>query len=136
MTDETSSCTISASYLSDALGNLVLSACAALRYFGRVSFSFEEEPGEYRWVIESPRLNEVEFRIYEFTESWSSKPESEGTLLFSTTCLRLTFAQAVHAAASKLLNELGESGYLKKWSEHPFPMLPFRELERLLALEH
>jgi hypothetical protein len=136
VTDETSSCTISASYLGDALGNLVLAACAALRYFGRITFSFEEEPGEYRWVIEAPRLNEVLLQIYEFTESQSSKPEAAGTLLFSTSCVPLTFAQAVHAAASKLLVELGESGYLDQWSEHPFPMHPFRELERLLALEH
>lgn len=134
--DGNASCTISASYLGDALGDLVLAACAALRYFGRISFSFEEEPGEYRWVIESPRLNEIEVRIYEFSESRGSKPDSDGTLLLSTTCLPLSFAQAVHTAASRLLNEIGELGYLEKWSEHPFPMLPFRELERLLALEN
>lgn len=133
--DGNTTCTISASYLGDALGDLVLAACAALRYFGRISFSFEEEPGEYRWVIESPRLNEIGVRIYEFSESRGSKPDAEGTLLFSTTCLPRSFAQAVHIAASRLLNELGESGYLEKWAEHPFPMLPFRELERLLALE-
>lgn len=134
--DEVSSCTVSASYLGDALGDLVLSACAALRFFSRVSFCFEEEPGEYRWVILSPRLNEIELRIYKFQESWGSKPDDQGALLFSTKCLPLTFAQAVHQAASKLLASLGESGYIEQWSEHPFPILPLRELERLLALQH
>jgi hypothetical protein len=130
--DETSECTVSASYLGDALGNLVLAACAALRYFDRISFCFEEEPGEYRWVIQSPRLNEIELKIFEFTESWASRPDAQGKLLFSTKCLPLTFAQAVHATTTKLLSELGESGYHEQWSEHPFPILPLRELERLL----
>lgn len=134
--DESSTCTVSASYLGDALGNLVLAACAALRFFGRVSFSFEEEPGEYRWVITSPRLNEIELRIYEFAESWASKPDSEGRLLFATKCLPLTFAEAVQVTARKVLAEHGESGYAEQWSEHPFPLLPLQELERLLALQH
>jgi hypothetical protein len=136
VSDENASCTITASYLGDALGNLVSAACAALRYFNRVSFSFEEEPGEYRWVIQSPRLNEIELRIYEFAESWGSKPDDQGTLIFQTKCLPITFARAVHAAATRIHTEQGETGYLNQWSEHPFPMLPLRELERLLALEH
>ena len=134
--DEFSSCTISASYLGDALGNLVLSACAVLRFFTRVSFSFDEEPGEFRWVIQSPRPNEIEVRIYHFHETWGGRPDEQGTLLFSTTCLPLTFAHAVHEATTQLRASMGEAGYVEKWSEHPFPSLSLRELERLLTLQH
>ena len=133
--DEHSECTVSASYLGDALGDLVLAACAALRFLDRIGFCFEEEPGEYRWVITGARLNEIELRIYEFRESWASKPDDQGALVFSTKCLALNFAEAVHATASKLLAELGEAGYLEQWCEHPFPILPLRELERLLELQ-
>ena len=133
--DESSSCTITASYLGDALGSLVLAACAALQYFDRIGFPFEEEPGEYRWVLRAPRLNELELRIYEFLESSGSKPDGEGKLLFSTFCLPITFAQAVHVAAAKVLAQYGEAGYLEQWSEHAFPMHTFRELERLIHIE-
>jgi len=35
------SCKLTASYLSDALGDLV----------NAVNYSFTEEPGEYRWIL-------------------------------------------------------------------------------------
>ena len=133
--DQQSSCTVTASYLGDALGDLMLAACAGLRYFDRLGFSFAEEPGEYRWVLRAPRLNEIELKIYEFFESNSNKPDEEGKLLFSTTCPPLTFARAVHSGAAQVLALHGEAGYLEQWSEHPFPMFIFRELERLLVIE-
>ncbi len=128
-------CTVTASYLSDALGHLLLAASAAASLFGRVTFSFEEEPGEYRWVITSPRMKEIEVAILEFNESWSCKPDEVGTSIFKTTCAPDAFARAVFSAAQQVLNEHGESGYAEKWGEHPFPMLQFRELERILALQ-
>ena len=44
-------CEISASYLSDALGNLVLAAVAVLAGAHSISVGFDEEPGEYRWAV-------------------------------------------------------------------------------------
>ena len=44
--DETSSCNVTASYLSDALRHLVLAATAVLSGFRSVTFGFDEEPGE------------------------------------------------------------------------------------------
>ena len=49
--DGEQSCTVTASYLSDAFGDLVLSAVVLLRWFNEVSFSFVEEPGEFKWVF-------------------------------------------------------------------------------------
>lgn len=135
--DGESTCTVTASYLSDALGNLVLAALALLSRFSRLTFSFDEEPGEYRWVISSPRLNEVEIQILSLNELWGDKPDSEGRLLFRTVCTPETFGNSVHAAAACVLAEYGEAGYQKQWSEHPFPMAQFRELSILLTkLQH
>jgi hypothetical protein len=135
VTNEAGSCTVAASYLSDALRHLVLAATAVLSYFSRVSFSFAEEPGEYRWVIASPRLNEIELKILDFPQLSDDKPDSEGTMLFHTKCLPLTFADAVYKAANEVLTTLGEEGYAEQWSEHPFPTSQFQELGRLLELE-
>jgi hypothetical protein len=135
ISDEKNSCTVTASYLSDALGHLLLAATAAACLFRRVTFSFEEEPGEYRWVITSPRMNEIEVEIFDFSESWSDKPDDAGKSIFKTKCLPDTFARAVLSAAQQVLGEHGEAGYADKWGEHPFPMLQFRELERILELQ-
>jgi hypothetical protein len=132
LSDGNSSCELTASYLSDALRSLVLSATAVLSGFMRVSFRFDEEPGEYRWVISSPRLNEIELEILAFEELWGDRPDSEGKSLFKTRCLPETFAKAVARAAQSILEEHGEAGYLERWSDHPFPIAQFEELNRLL----
>ena len=127
-----SSCDVTASYLSDALRNLVLAAAAVQSGFLRLTFRFDEEPGEYRWVIRSPRPNEIELEILSFHELWGVQPDSEGKCLFKTRCLPETFAKAVAAAAHSVLEEHGEAGYLDRWSEHPFPSVQLSELNRLI----
>ena len=131
--DGQATCTVTASYLSNALENLVLAANALLSRFTALSFSFDEEPGEYRWVITSPRLNEIELKILSFGELWGDKPDAEGQLVFRTRCTPETFAGSVHGAAAAVLAEHSEAGYHEKWSEYPFPMAQFEQLSRALA---
>ena len=132
LSDGQASCVIRASYLSDCLLNLVLAATAVASGFTRVSFRFDEEPGEYRWVITSPRLNEIELEILSFDELWGGRPDDEGRSLFKTRCLPEVFAKTVHDVAQQLLAEHGETGYLAKWVEHPFPSVQLSELNRLV----
>ena len=133
VSDGASSCVVTASYLSDALRNLILAATAVVSYFTQVTFCFEEEPGEYRWVLTSPRPNEIELRILDFQSVWSMSPDSEGKLIFHTKCLPREFAEAALTAATKILTDLGESGYAKQWAMHPFPIAQLGELNRLLV---
>ena len=113
--------------------NLVLAANALLSRFSSLTFGFDEEPGEYRWVISSPRLNEIEVQILGFSELWGGKPNSDGRLMFRTICTPETFAESVHAAATAVLAEYGEAGYLEKWTAYPFPMAQFEQLSRMLG---
>ena len=137
LSDGQSSCDITASYLSDPLRSLLLAATAVISGFTRLSFHFDEEPGEYRWIISSPRLNEIELEILAFDELWGDRPDSEGRSLFKTRCLPESFAETVHDTAQRVLQEHGEAGYLEKWAEHPFPSVQFAELARLLnELKH
>jgi hypothetical protein len=132
LADGNQRCELTASYLSDALHSLVLAATAAGSGFGRVSFRFDEEPGEYRWIINSPRPNELELEVLDFDELWGDRPDAEGRSLFKTRCLPEVFAGAVQAAAHRVLDTHGEEGYLKAWSEHPFPVQQLAELDKVL----
>lgn len=132
ISDGQASCSTTASYLSDALGSLVRAAHALLTGFSALTFSFEEEPGEYRWVIRSPRYNEIDLRILGFPDVYSALPEADGRVLFQTVCVPETFAVAVFEAAERLRIELGEDGYAEKWAEHAFPTRCMDELKRAL----
>ena len=57
-------CEVSASYLSDALGKLVLAGVAVLADAQSVAVGFDEEPGEYRWAIVLQHLS-----LYEYGQS-------------------------------------------------------------------
>jgi hypothetical protein len=122
----------SASYLTDALGNLVRAAVAVLSGFSALSFSFQLEPGEVRWVLASPRLNELDLSIFEFPDIYAALPESNGKEVLRARLVPETFAVAVYEAACRVLSVEGESGYFKKWVEHPFPSHQVEELRGLL----
>jgi hypothetical protein len=121
-------CLLSASYLSNALRNLILAANGVLAGFSKLTFSFDEEPGEFRWVITSPRLNEIKIEILEFQELWGGRSDTEGKSLYQSLCRPIVFAVAVEEAAKRVLQTHGESGYREKWSEHSFPTGQYVEL--------
>ncbi|MBS0344528.1 MAG: hypothetical protein JSS56_28830, partial [Proteobacteria bacterium] len=131
---DSSECVVTASYLSDALKSLVLGALGILSGFNSVSFSFDEEPGEYRWVIQRTDANEVQIQILSFEELWGNRPNSEGTPKWAFNCQPAVFAVAVKAAAAAVLAEHGEAGYLEKWCQHHFPTRELDLLSDLVAL--
>jgi len=124
---------LSASYLSNALGNLVLAAAAILAGLRSVATSFDEEPGEYRWVIEYTGGVEISLKILSFNELWGNKPNSEGKILIQTTCYPLVFGEAVANAASRVLEKYGTQGYVEKWLEHEFPSRELNLLNEYIA---
>ena len=125
---DTSAVQITSSYLSDSLRDLVLSAVSVLGGFRGVVFSFDEEPGQYRWVIESTGHTTFDLQLIEFPDLGSNEPNDKGSLLFLVHTNRLIYAQAVHSAASAVLAKHGLAGYAESWHMHPFPA---RELELL-----
>src|SRR4051812_14466908 len=103
ITDDENSCTVTASYLSDAFADLVLSAVALLHWFNALSFSFEEEPGEFRWAFTSRAVNEIELNILDCCDRYRDKPDHECKPLFQTVCAREIFGRAVLNAGNNLL---------------------------------
>jgi hypothetical protein len=113
-------CKLSASYLSVALGKLVLAAAAVLAGAHSVSIGFDEEPGEYRWSVIRTDAGTVRVSILSFQDLWGNLPDADGTPLLSVSCDPLDFAKSVWEAAEAVLKKHGLVGYKERWG-HDFP---------------
>jgi hypothetical protein len=109
--DDTSHLVLTASYLSDALGDLLEAIGLLLEGVSEARCSWEEEPGEYRWIFVRTGDNAVQLNIL----------DQRGVLVFSTTQLLGVFARAIADGAAATLGEYGEAGYLAEWVKAPFP---------------
>lgn len=106
-----------------------MSGITVLSGFDACTFGFDEEPGEYRWVITTlPRMIQID--VLELEELWGRRPNSEGRLPLTLKCPRLGFAKAVHAAALAVLEQHGIDGYEEQWRAK----FPERQLALLGAL--
>lgn len=127
---------LSASYLSDALGNLVLAAAGLLSGLHSASASFDEEPGEFRWVLEHAGGLGLVVRVIEFQELWGDRPNSEGKQLLRYECNPLEFAEAVESAATLVLSQHGMAGYKEQWVQHDFPEMQLALLRHFIQRRH
>jgi hypothetical protein len=115
------SATITASYLGDALGDLLSLVELVLDGADEADCSWDEEPGEYRWIARRKGKGQVTLRVLWFSDWLPRQPESDGSTVFSATTDVTDFASAVATGARRLLAELGEDEYLRQWVDHPFP---------------
>ena len=124
-------CSVTASYLSDALGDLASAVEAVLRRHTEACASFEEEPGEYLWLFDPVFADRVHVRILKLIH-WGGEFGDVWTLLFEAECERRAFASAVANELRRLLAEHGLSGYRRKWVRYEFPVDRLRAIEELL----
>lgn len=129
-------CKISASYLSDALGKLVLAALAIASGAHSVSVGFDEEPGEFRWVVEHLSSGHLKVRVMKFQDLWSFESDDHGEQLMAFEVPPLEFAEAVARAAGNVLSGYGEAGYKERWVEHEFPARSLSMLNEVLDRWH
>jgi hypothetical protein len=123
---------LTASYLDDALGDLVRGALALARGATEVRFAWAEEPGEFRWVL--VRLGRsLSVRVLWFEDGpWSSVPDERGRELLAAACDPKAFWTAIANGARAVRDEMGTDGYKQRWVAHDFPS---EQLDELLALE-
>ena len=100
-------CEVSASYLSDALGKLVLAGVAVLAGAQSVSVGFDEEPGEYRCAIVMTDNATVRVDVLEFQELWGNWPDAEGRSLLTFSCAPLSSARQCAPRPTKCSNSTG-----------------------------
>ncbi|MGC4757580.1 hypothetical protein [Micromonospora trifolii] len=120
-----------ASYLTDALADVLHGLQALYRDNGVDRFFFDQEPTEIRWVVRRASTDAI-LSIYQFNDVAVSLdlPDSAGQVLWRSTQPRSAVVHAVTREARRVLNEYGEQGYRAKWVRHPFPVNALLDLER------
>lgn len=111
---------LSVSYLSDALGELLLAIACLQEGAEEAQCFWEEEPGEYRWLFRRED-DAVVVTIIAFEDCWPHLPNEAGEVVFTTKASLKDIATTVVTGCRAVLDNWGEAGYLKKWVEHPFP---------------
>lgn len=130
--DDETWASLTASYLSDALGNLLEAVGVLLEGADAASCSWDEEPGEYRWLF--TRAGEsVHLRILALPDQFPPQPDSAGTVVFETTQPLPVVAAAVAQGAADVLAEHGEKKYLELWVDDPFPTDTLRLVQARLT---
>jgi ankyrin repeat protein len=117
--------------LSDALGDLTRRTLALLQGADEARCSWEDEPGEYRWVL-TRRGDLLDLALLRFGDIAAETPDEEGTRLFNGQCELPWFAAQLQGQLQQLLDELGQAGYGQRWG-HGFPMREFEQLTQRVA---
>src|SRR5262245_63524255 len=66
---------MTASYLSDAFGDLLGAVIRMVEGQPEATASFAEEPGEYRWRFFRKEPDRILIRILDFPELWGDRPD-------------------------------------------------------------
>jgi hypothetical protein len=114
-----SSIIVEASYIGDALRDLVQAALAVVEGAPYAVARFLDEPGECRFVLE-PQGDQVRVRILRFSETWSEEPDGAGAVRLDAMCALREFAEVVLTATRTILNTYGLQTYRERW-RHEFP---------------
>jgi hypothetical protein len=127
---------VTASYLSDALADLLYAVESVVRGIEDTTALFIGEPGEYRWRFRQVAPDRLWVRIIEFDECWSKRPDEEGKLILDAECRLRTFAGAVLSASQQVLATHGFAGYREQWVNRDFPSELQAKLKRSLDRTH
>ncbi len=124
---------MTASHVSDALGDLVSAAVRLSRDAGSERASSIEEPREYRWVFEQLRPGVLDLHLLEFPGMDCQRPDHEGKVLLSGSCSTQEFCPTLPRGLEDLERRRGIEGCQKEWVQHGFPANSFNDLR--LAVE-
>jgi hypothetical protein len=126
---------MTASYLSDALGDLLDAVLLLATGSVFAECAWTEEPGGWLWTFGRPNESDVEVEV-EFQPDvfapvgW--QPRGSGESRFHCTATLVELATATAVGARRCLEEFGLDGYAQQWVEHPFPRQQLAALQRWL----
>lgn len=119
---------IYASYLHDALADVLQATLSLLDGQQQAKAYVRDEPNEYRWCF-SVNGQQLTITVWQFDQCWSNKANDKGNLLFQETCRLHTFAGALLAACQKLSTVYSPEAYRKIWKNHDLPVQLIQQLQ-------
>jgi hypothetical protein len=135
--DTTSSANLTASYLSDALANLLEAVISLASGAVHATCVWDEEPGQYRWTFDRVGAA-IHLRITAFDFPYD--PDGNETLeeglefpVFETAIEFRELERSVANAAKEVLDYYGELQYAQMWVMYPFPTALLERLQSLIA---
>lgn len=122
---------MTASYLHDSLRDLASAARALMSSETQATVVFMDEPGEHQMVLRRINDKEVDLEItwYDDWRSWKMHEGPGRRRLSGKTTIAHVRGQVL-SELRRLLDENGETGYLGKWGQHPFPIAEMLDLEQ------
>jgi hypothetical protein len=137
LVDGAASATITASYLSDALADLLEAVVGLLAGADETRCCWAEEPGQYRWIFQRYGRR-VDLDVLWFDDDYNPEidfrgADEHGKLVFSTQQSLSVLAAAIADGAGLVLAEYGEEGYLEQWHLYPFPTEALVQVQTLLS---
>jgi hypothetical protein len=130
VTDEMSHASIPASYISDALGDLLYAVWRVTQGDPTSRCSWDDEPGEWRWIMTRDD-RDVSLRVLWFDGRHPPRADEHGALIYQTRQDVRVFARAFALGASRTLADNGEEGYRDRWGK-PFPIRKLEVLQTAL----
>ena len=124
---------LTASYLSDALADLLNAVTSLVRGNDEAAALFMEEPGEYSWQFKRISKERLSIRILWFDKTLNDRLDLEGKVILETECRLRTFAGATLSASQRVLEIYGLEGYREKWGNHDFPIILQAKLKEALG---
>ncbi len=98
-----------------------------------VRCAWEDEPGEYRWILKK-ESSDVQIQILRFDQTYSHLSDEDGQQIFIAITPTMKFAIQVKTQMRDLLNAYGSHGY-EEIARRPFPLSAYHELQRLIQEE-
>lgn len=123
------SAVLTASYLTDALGDLLGAVSRLLDGAGRAGCAWASEPGGVTWAF----VREADTVHLQIINVDGDDDPDESALVFETRVALQDLARAIAAGAQDVLNRYGVQNYLTRWVEHPFPARTLKRVQHQLA---
>lgn len=124
-----------ASYLSDALGDLLAAVLNIAEGAETATTYWYKEPGGYRWMLERCD-DQIQVRVVEkpLTREEGGDP-TNGSVVFDVICPLRDSVSAFASGTRALKQRIGSGEYDRRWCLYPFPVEGLAALERWLQ-EH
>jgi hypothetical protein len=131
--DEKAWVDLTASHVSDALGDLVRAARNSL-VANEAECSWDAEPEEFRWIFwregENTRLT-----VLTLDDAMAKLPRESGRVIFETIASAIEVARVIERGARDVLEKFGTDGYRKRWWTFPFPSDNLDQLHAVIKNE-